>query len=57
MSAYTSNELNEEVGMTETRLKISSFEIFRCSQNQLDHGISLNLLKRQNLENDVILKI
>lgn len=37
MYAYTSNEPNEEDGMPEASLKISSFEIFRSTQIKLDH--------------------
>jgi hypothetical protein len=37
MYAYTSNEPNEEDGMPEASLKISKFEIFKCTQIKLDH--------------------
>ena len=49
MYAYTSNEPNEEDGMPEASLKISNFEIFRCTQIKLDHLISLHLLKKTTL--------
>jgi hypothetical protein len=37
MYAYTSNEPNKEDGMPEASLKISDFEIFKCTQIKLDH--------------------
>jgi len=49
MYAYTSNEPNEEDGMPETSLKISNFEIFKCTQIKLHYLISLHLLKKTTL--------
>jgi hypothetical protein len=49
MYAYTSNEPNEEDGMPEASLKISKFEIFRCTQIKPEHLISLHLLKKTTL--------
>ena len=49
MYAYTSNEPNEEDGMPEASLKISNFEIFKCTQIKLDHLKSLHLLKKTTL--------
>jgi hypothetical protein len=49
MYAYTSNEPNQEDGMAEASLKISNFEIFKCTQIKLHHLISLHLLNKTTL--------
>ncbi|MBW3466663.1 hypothetical protein EGN73_02385 [Arthrospiribacter ruber] len=50
MYAYTSSEPNEEDGIPETSLKISNFEILRCTEIKLYHGISMHLLKKKILD-------
>ena len=55
MYAYTSNEPNEEDGMPEASLKISDFEIFKCTPIKLNHLISLHLLKKTTLKNGVFI--
>jgi len=50
MYAYTSNEPNEEDGMPEASLKISDFEIFKCTPIKLNHLISLHLLEKTRLK-------
>ena len=50
MYAYTSNEPNEEDGRPEASLKISDFEIFKCTPIKLNHLISWHLLKKTTLK-------